>query len=100
MHREAVTTLLDRLGVDLANILPDRQYLLFGGSGERPAGGVRDIVQTFTSEDEARAAFLDLRLTVRDRQGWGELISLDVRGRVRRLCWFEHRATLSGVHWR
>lgn len=97
MRRQAVTTLLDQLGVDLADILPTRQYLLFGGAGERPAGGARDIVQTFTREDEARAAFLELRLTVRDRDGWGELVSLDVRGRVKRLCWFEHRPTVSGV---
>lgn len=92
-----VRTFLDQLGIDLTDILPGRQYLLFAGEGRRPAGGTRDIVRTFTSEQEARAAFRHLRLSVRDGEGWGELVALDARGRVKRLCWFEHRPVADRV---
>ena len=63
-------------------------FLLFGGLHQESIGGLRTIRGVFDSEDEARGAFRRLRLEHRSAPGWGELVALDLAGRVTALCWF------------
>jgi hypothetical protein len=77
---------LQRLGVDPADLVPPRHYVVFAGTEERPAGGAGDIAGTFGTEDEGRALFQRLRASPDHR--WAQLVSLDARGRARAVCWF------------
>lgn len=64
---------------------PSRRYLLVAGA-ERPGAG--HVVTLFATEQEARAAFIDIRRSERRAEAWGEVIELPPGGDVRRLCWF------------
>jgi len=50
------------LGLEAADLMSSRQYLLFGGAGEA-AGGLRDLVGAFDVEATAKDAFRSLRLS-------------------------------------
>ena len=88
----APAALLGRLGVDVAELVPARQYLLFAGSHARPAGGLGDLLAVYGSEVEAREGFRQARLARlaagTDRYDWAQLAALDAAGRLRRVCWY------------
>lgn len=79
--------LLRDLGIDVADLAPTRQFLLFGGRGPATAGGLGDLIAVVGSESEARDEFR--RLWLGDSpHGWAELAALDAAGRLRRICWY------------
>ena len=86
-----LASLLHQLGIDVAELAPERQYLLFAGPHAAAAGGAGDMVATFGSEIEARARFRQLRIDGPTRHGWAELAALDRAGRLHLLCWFGER---------
>ncbi|MDP1805176.1 MAG: hypothetical protein Q8K72_08430, partial [Acidimicrobiales bacterium] len=89
-----VKELCQRLGIDPREVVKPYTYLLFSGSHRQPAGGLRDLAATFDSEEEAWAAFRELRQSHPAAQGWGELAAIDGQGQVNQLAWFGlHRAT-------
>ena len=69
------------------------RVLLFAGLHDQPRGGAGDLVGWFESEDEGRAAFLELRTTRSDEDGWAELVALGSGRRPRMLAWFGRRPT-------
>ena len=75
------------LGLEAADLISTRQYLLFGGVGGG-AGGLRDLLGAFSTEAKAKDAFRTLRLSPDFRGGWAELVVLQPEGRVKPLCWF------------
>ncbi len=77
-----------RLGIDPRDFGAPQRYLLFAGSHRQPAGGLRDLVGTFDSEDKAWAAFRSLRQAHPSAQGWAELATIDGTGQVNQLAWF------------
>lgn len=83
-----VAELSQRLGIDPRDIGAPLHYLLFAGSHRRPAGGLRDLVGTFDSEEKAFAAFQELRAAHPSSQGWAELAAIDGMGQVNQLAWF------------
>ena len=86
--------LSQRLGIDPRDIGASHHYLLFAGSHRQPAGGLRDLVGTFDSEEKAFAAFQELRAAHPSAQGWAELAAIDGMGQVNQLAWFGlHPAT-------
>ena len=89
-----VDELCSRLGIDPRDVGKPHNYLLFAGSHRQPAGGLRDLVGTYDSEEEAWAAFRELRQGHPSAQGWGELAAIDGMGQVNQLAWFGlHPAT-------
>ncbi len=64
-----------------------RCYLLFAGGSNVPRGGLADLTGTFSSEDRARRAFLDIRLNARNPQSWAQLAVVEPDG-IKPLCWF------------
>jgi hypothetical protein len=89
-----VAELSQRLGIDPRDIGAPHHYLLFAGSHRHPAGGLRDLVGTFDSEDAAWNAFRELRAAHPAVQGWAELAAIDGMGQVNQLAWFGlHPAT-------
>jgi hypothetical protein len=80
--------LSQRLGIDPRDIGAPTHYLLFAGSHRQPAGGLRDLVGTFDSEEKAWAAFRELRAAHPAVQGWAELAAIDGLGQVNQLAWF------------
>jgi hypothetical protein len=89
-----VGELCGRLGIDPREVVKPHNYLLFAGSHRQPAGGLRDLVGTFDSEEEAWAAFRDVRQGHPAAQGWAELAAIDGQGQVNQLAWFGlHPAT-------
>jgi hypothetical protein len=89
-----VAELSQRLGIDPRDIGAPTHYLLFAGTHRQPAGGLRDLVGTFDSEENAWAAFRGLRAAHPAVQGWAELATIDALGQVTQLAWFGlHPAT-------
>jgi hypothetical protein len=83
-----VEELCAALGIDPRDVGSRSSYLLFAGSHSHPAGGLRDLVGTFTAEDKAWAAFRALREGHPATQGWAELAVVDGLGQVHQLAWF------------
>ena len=83
-----VDELCQRLGIDPRDVGRPHNYLLFAGSHHQPAGGLRDLVATFDSEEAAWTAFRELRQGHPSAQGWGELAAIDGLGQVNQLAWF------------
>jgi len=83
-----VEELCRRLGIEPGDIGVPRRYLLFAGSHRRTAGGLRDLVGTFDSEESAWAAFRELRQHHPSVQGWAELATIDQMGHVNQMAWF------------
>lgn len=75
------------LGLEAADLMSTCQYLLFGGA-DGGAGGLRDLVGTFSTEAAAKDAFRSLRLSPDFRGGWAELVELQPEGRMKPVCWF------------
>ena len=61
------------------------RYLLVAGA-ERPGAG--HTVTLFATEDQARAAFVQVRRAEPGSEAWGEVSELTTGGDVRRVCWF------------
>ena len=101
LHDEAIEPveipiheLCERLGIDGRDVGAPLHYLLFAGSQQRPAGGLRDLVGMFDAADEAWAAFRDLRQADPTAQGWAELAAMNGAGQLIQLAWFGmHRGT-------
>ena len=92
-----VEDLCTTLGIDPRDLGVPRQFLLFAGSHGRPAGGLRDLVGTFDMEEQAWAAFRQLRQAHPATQGWAELATIDGLGHVTQMAWFGlHRASEPG----
>jgi hypothetical protein len=86
--------LCQRLGIEPGDVGVPHHYLLFAGTHRKPAGGLRDLVGTFESAEQAWAAFRDLRQGHPSAQGWAELATIDALGQVSQLAWFGlHPAT-------
>lgn len=85
---------LELLGIEPADLVPPRQYVLFGGTSDRPSGGSADIAGTYADEAAARSAFQRLRMSSDHR--WAQLVALDVRGRLRAVAWFGERFRKGG----
>ena len=85
------------LGLEAADLMSARQYLLFGGAGGA-AGGLRDLLGAFSVEATAKDAFRSLRLSPDFRGGWAELVALQPEGRMKPVCWFG-RAPSDPSHW-
>ena len=79
---------LEALGIEPADLAPTRQFLLFAGRHQRPAGGLGDLSATFADEAEVREAFRRLRLSADYRDGWAQVVEVASGGRARALCWF------------
>jgi hypothetical protein len=82
-----------RRGIPVAAIPGDhgdmtRTLLLFSGAHDQPRGGAGDLVGWFDGEDEALAAFRELRLRRSDKEGWAELVALDDGPRPSLRAWF------------
>jgi len=76
-------------------------YLLFAGRHGAAPGGMGSLVATFSSRDEARAAFRQVRLRLSDLEGWAELTVVADGTAARRICWFgqERRRTERPPTW-
>ncbi len=83
-----VGELCQRLGIDPHDLGASYHYLLFAGSHRRAGGGLRDLVGTFDSEEQAWQAFRQLRQTQPSAQGWAELAAIDGFGQVTQIAWF------------
>jgi hypothetical protein len=92
-----VDELCSRLGIDPRDVGRPHNYLLFAGSHRQPAGGLRDLVGTYDDEEEAWAAFRELRQGHPSAQGWGELAAIDGLGQVNQLAWFGLHAEPHGT---
>ena len=92
-----VDKLCTTLGIDPRDLGVPRQFLLFAGSYSRSAGGLRDLVGTFDVEENAWAAFRELRQAHPAAQSWAELATIDGFGHVTQMAWFGlHRASEPG----
>lgn len=91
-----VAELCSRLGIDPRDVGTPHNFLLFAGSHRHPAGGLRDLVATFDSAEEAWDAFRRLREAHPSAQGWGELAAIDGAGQVDQLAWFGLRPVTEG----
>lgn len=90
-----VERLCQELGIDPSELGAPCRYLLFAGSNAEPGGGLRDLVDTFDSELEAREAFRQVRQLHPSTDGWAELAAIDGCGQVSQLAWFGPQP---GVH--
>jgi len=73
-------------------------YLLFAGHHGESTRGAGTIVAAFSSKEEARAAFLEVRFQLANRDGWAELAAVSSNRPAKRLGWFgqnEPRAVAS-----
>ena len=61
---------------------PERRYVLVIGNAQGHQ------IKGFASEEEARAAFVAARLRTVPKAEWGELVAIDGRAHLARLCWF------------
>lgn len=75
------------LGLEAADLVSTRHYLLFGGAGG-VEGGLRDLIGAFHVEATAKDAFRSIRLSPAFKGGWAELVVLQPEGRMKPLCWF------------
>lgn len=83
-----VDRLCQLLDIDGRDLAVPRHFLLFTGSHRRPAGGLRDLVGTFESEEKAWQAFREARHDHPSTEGWAQLAAVDGRGQVHQLAWF------------
>ncbi|MDQ3643765.1 MAG: hypothetical protein M3450_20425 [Actinomycetota bacterium] len=86
------------LGLEPADLLPPQHYLLFAGTGNGAAGGLRDLYGAYDSEPRARAAFRDLRLAAAFTDGWAELVVVRSGRRIEPVCWFGRGAS-NATEW-
>ena len=80
--------LIDGLGIDRRDLASPPRLLLFVGRYDLPRGGAGDLVGSFESEADGRAAFRDLRATRSDEEGWAQLVALQGGRRSTVVAWF------------
>jgi len=68
-------------------------YLLRAGTDVR-FGVCEEILGRFVEEEDARQAFLAVRLSPAYRDGWAELLGVSDGRTPRPLCWFGARSSL------
>jgi len=86
-----IDRLCQELGIDPRQLGAPELYLLFAGVRDGAGGGLRDLVGTFTTEDDGRLAFSRLRVQHPAVRGWAELAAIDGFGRIRQICWYGSR---------
>ena len=64
------------------------RYLLLGGTDPHSQDRGDAVRGRFAGEEEARQAFVALRLSTDYRDGWGELVGFDHGGQPTAMCWF------------
>jgi hypothetical protein len=64
------------------------RYLLFAGTQRPTDGGLGELLDTFTSEEEARRAFRDVRLRMSSPTSWAQLAAVHDRHGLKPMCWF------------
>jgi len=82
------STLLTELGIEPDELGASPVYLVEAHVAERPGGALRHVLAAFPTELEARQAFRRLRIDGGAPDEWGQIVTLDARCRVARLCWF------------
>ena len=82
------SALLTRLGIGPDELGATPVYLLQACVEARPGGGLRHILAAFPGELEARQAFRDLRSGHARPDEWAQVVALDARCRLERVCWF------------
>ena len=80
--------LVERLDIDRRHFGPHPRLLLFAGRHDQPGGGAADLAGWFDCEEEALAAFRQLRALRSDADGWAELVTLDGGPRPAMRAWF------------
>lgn len=80
-----VSDFCTRLGLTTGVLGLSRRYLLVAGA-ERPGAG--HTVTLFATEDQARAAFVQVRRAEPGSEAWGEVTELTNGGDLRLVCWF------------
>lgn len=77
--------LIDHLPIEPSDIA-QTWYLLFAARSDE--GRRHDLVRTFRSQVEARAAFIEWRESAAFAAGgWAEVVALDPNGHVKQVCW-------------
>ena len=83
-----LTRLIDGLGIDRRDLAGASRHLLFAGSHDAPGRGADDLVGSFDSMADGRAAFREMRGTRSDDEGWAQLVTLNGGGRPTVVAWF------------
>lgn len=83
-----LSQLVEQLDIDRRDLTPQPRLLLFAGLHGEARGGAGDLAGWFDSEDEARAAFREVRAERSDGEGWAELVALDGGPRPAVRAWF------------
>ena len=83
-----LSALVDRLEIDRRDLGAQPRLLLFAGLHHDPRGGAGDLAGWYDGEDEALAAFREVRSTRSDYDGWAELVALDAGLRTSVRAWF------------
>lgn len=86
-----LSVLVEGLEIDRRDLVAQPRLLLFAGLHDDPRGGAGDLAGWFESEDQARAAFRELRAAMSDGEGWAELVALDGGARPSVRAWFGPR---------
>ena len=79
---------LTELGIEPDELGASPTYLLEAHVSERPGGALRHVLAAFPTELEARQAFRELRSDRAGSDEWGQIVTLDARSRLARVCWF------------
>jgi hypothetical protein len=90
------SSFLEELGLTPGDIGFAEMYLLQAYVQEGPGRGLRHLTQAFGSELEARQAFRRLRTDHQHPDEWAQVVALDARCRLARVCWFGAPGALGG----
>lgn len=83
-----LAVLVERLEIDRRDLGAQPRLLLFAGRHDSPRYGSGDLAGWFDGEDEARAAFREVRAATADGEGWAELVALEAGPRPAVRAWF------------
>lgn len=79
---------LTRLGIGPDELGAVPAYVLQASVQDRRGGGLRHVIAAFPAELEARQAFRALRAEHSRPEEWAQVLTLDARCHLERLCWF------------
>lgn len=80
--------LIDGLAIDRRDLVPAPRLLLFAGRHDAPGRGADDLIGSFDSMADGKAAFREVRGTRSDEEGWAQLVTLHGAGRGTVVAWF------------
>ncbi len=83
-----VASLLAELGVAPEDMGATPAFLVEACVREGIHGPLRQVLAAFPDEVQARKAFRDMRRDRAEPDEWGQILTLDARCRLVRLCWF------------